>query len=127
MRQTEIDKISAALDRAEFAFEQLRKKVIEVYRKRTSAKTTEEIWRIWNRRTLATATKDPVITRNPACRQAGLDANNERRAKHRSARRIGSLPTLTAHRSPAGTAARPGLKDANADAWCGQEGLILLK
>jgi hypothetical protein len=46
MRQTEIDKISAALDRAEFALEQLRKKVDEVYRKRTSAKTRKRLW-LW--------------------------------------------------------------------------------
>jgi hypothetical protein len=43
MGQTEIDKISAALDRAEFALEQLRKKVDEVHRKRASAKKPEEI------------------------------------------------------------------------------------
>jgi hypothetical protein len=43
MRQSEIDKINTALDRAEFALEELRKKVDEVHRKRASAKTPEEI------------------------------------------------------------------------------------
>jgi hypothetical protein len=42
MRKIEIDKISAALDRAEFALEQLRKEVDEVHRKRHLAKTPEE-------------------------------------------------------------------------------------
>ena len=43
MRQSEIDEIESALDRAEFALEVLRKKVDEVHRKRASAKTPEEI------------------------------------------------------------------------------------
>jgi hypothetical protein len=43
MRQAEIDKIKAALDRAEFALGQLRNLVDELHRKRASAKTPEEI------------------------------------------------------------------------------------
>jgi hypothetical protein len=43
MRQSEFDKINAALDRAEFALEELRKKAILLRRKRALAKTPEEI------------------------------------------------------------------------------------
>jgi hypothetical protein len=43
MHQSEIDKINAALDRAEFALEQLRIRVAEADRKRALAKTPEEI------------------------------------------------------------------------------------
>jgi len=43
MRQSEFDKINAALDRAEFALEGLRKKAVEMQRKRALAKTLEEI------------------------------------------------------------------------------------
>jgi hypothetical protein len=43
MRQSEFDKLSAALDRAEFAMEELRKKLDELHRKRDLAKTPEEI------------------------------------------------------------------------------------
>jgi hypothetical protein len=43
MRQSEFDKLSAALDRAEFAMEELRKKLDELYRNRDLAKTPEEI------------------------------------------------------------------------------------
>lgn len=42
MRQSEFDKINAGLDRAEFALEELRKKVDELRRKLASAKTPEE-------------------------------------------------------------------------------------
>jgi hypothetical protein len=42
MRQSEFDKISAALDRAEFALEVLQKKASELCRKLASAKTPEE-------------------------------------------------------------------------------------
>jgi hypothetical protein len=43
VRQSEFDKINAALDRAEFALEELRKKAIELHRKRALAKTSEAI------------------------------------------------------------------------------------
>jgi len=43
MRQSEFDKISAALDRAEFALKELRKKEVELHRKRDLAKSMEEI------------------------------------------------------------------------------------
>lgn len=43
MRQSEFDKISAALDRAEFALGELRKKVEEFGREFAAAKTPEEI------------------------------------------------------------------------------------
>jgi predicted nucleic acid-binding Zn-ribbon protein len=43
MRQSEFDKINAALDRAEFALEELRKKTDKLRRKQASAKTPEEI------------------------------------------------------------------------------------
>jgi predicted nucleic acid-binding Zn-ribbon protein len=43
MRQSEFDKINAALDRAEFALEKLRKKGVALRRKRDLAKTPEEI------------------------------------------------------------------------------------
>jgi len=43
MRQSEFDKINAAFDRAEYALEELRKKAVELHRKRDLAKTLEEI------------------------------------------------------------------------------------
>jgi predicted nucleic acid-binding Zn-ribbon protein len=43
MRQSEFDKISAALDRAEFALKELRKTEVALRRKRNAAKTMEEI------------------------------------------------------------------------------------
>jgi hypothetical protein len=43
MRDSEFIKIDAAFDRAEFALEALRKKAVELHRKRDSAKTLEEI------------------------------------------------------------------------------------
>jgi hypothetical protein len=43
MRQSEFDKISAALDRAEFALKELKKMEAALRRKRTAAKTLEEI------------------------------------------------------------------------------------
>jgi predicted nucleic acid-binding Zn-ribbon protein len=43
MRQVEFDKINAALDRAEFAIEELRKKAVKLQRKREAVKTPEEI------------------------------------------------------------------------------------
>jgi hypothetical protein len=43
MRQSEFDKISAALDRAEFALRELRKKEVQLHRKRYLAKSMEEI------------------------------------------------------------------------------------
>lgn len=43
MREPEFDKIDVAFDRAEFALEELRKKVAELHRKRDVAKTLEEI------------------------------------------------------------------------------------
>ena len=43
MRQSDFDKLSAALDRAEFAVKELRKKLDELNRKRELAKTLEEI------------------------------------------------------------------------------------
>ena len=43
MRQSEFDKLSSALDGAEFAMEELRKKLDELHRKRDLAKTLEEI------------------------------------------------------------------------------------
>jgi predicted nucleic acid-binding Zn-ribbon protein len=42
MRQPEFDKINVALDRAEFALEELRKKASELCRKLASVKTAEE-------------------------------------------------------------------------------------
>jgi N-acetylglutamate synthase/N-acetylornithine aminotransferase len=43
MQQAEFDRIIAALGRAEFAVEELRKKAIELYRKSAAAKTLGEI------------------------------------------------------------------------------------
>jgi len=43
MRQSEFDKINAAFDRAEFALEELRKRAVELHRKRHLAKTLKEI------------------------------------------------------------------------------------
>jgi hypothetical protein len=43
MRQSEFDKINAALDRAKFALEELQKKSDELHRKRNSAKSLKEI------------------------------------------------------------------------------------
>jgi len=43
MRQSDFNRINAVLDRADFALEQLRKKVDEIKRQRASAKTSEEI------------------------------------------------------------------------------------
>lgn len=43
MLQSEFDKLTAALDRAEFAVEDLQKKADELHRKATLAKTIEEI------------------------------------------------------------------------------------
>jgi hypothetical protein len=43
MRPSEFDKITAALGRAEFALEELRKKSDDLHRKRELAKTLEEI------------------------------------------------------------------------------------
>jgi hypothetical protein len=43
MRQSEFDLINAGLDRAEFAIEELRKKAVELRRKRDLAKAPEEI------------------------------------------------------------------------------------
>jgi hypothetical protein len=43
MRKLEFHNINAAFDRAEFALEELRKKVAELHRKRDLAKTLEEI------------------------------------------------------------------------------------
>jgi hypothetical protein len=43
MQQSEFDKLTAALDRAEFAVEDLQKKADELHRKATLAKTMEEI------------------------------------------------------------------------------------
>ena len=43
MRQSEFDKISAALDRAEFAMEEVRTRAEELRRKSGLAKTVEEI------------------------------------------------------------------------------------
>jgi hypothetical protein len=43
MRQSEFDKITAALSRVEFAMEQVRKRADELRRKSTLAKTMEEI------------------------------------------------------------------------------------
>jgi hypothetical protein len=43
MRESEFDKINAAFDRAEFALEELRKRAVELHRKRDLAKTLEEI------------------------------------------------------------------------------------
>jgi predicted nucleic acid-binding Zn-ribbon protein len=43
MRKSEFDRLNAALDRAEFAMEELRKRLDELHRKRGSAKTPEEI------------------------------------------------------------------------------------
>ena len=43
MRESEFDKIDLAFYRAEFALEELRKKVAELHRKRDLAKTLEEI------------------------------------------------------------------------------------
>lgn len=43
VRKSEFDKINAALDRAEFALDELRKKAVDLHRKRDLAKTLEEI------------------------------------------------------------------------------------
>jgi len=43
MRQSEFDKINAALDRAEFALEQLQKKADELRCKLAAAKTSKQI------------------------------------------------------------------------------------
>jgi hypothetical protein len=43
MREVEFDKINAALDRAQFAIQQIQGKVDELIRKRTAAHTPEEI------------------------------------------------------------------------------------
>jgi hypothetical protein len=43
MRQSEFDKINAALDRAEFALEALRKKAVELEHKRTTSKSPADI------------------------------------------------------------------------------------
>jgi hypothetical protein len=43
MRQSEFDKISAALERAEFALTELRKKEVALRRKRNAAKSLKEI------------------------------------------------------------------------------------
>jgi hypothetical protein len=43
MRQSKFDKINATLDRAEFALEQLQKKVDKARRKRSSARTPDAI------------------------------------------------------------------------------------
>jgi phage shock protein A len=43
MRESEFDQINAGLDRAEFAIEELQKKVDELHRKATLAKTLEEM------------------------------------------------------------------------------------
>ena len=43
MRQSEFNKINATLDRAEFALEQLQKKVDKTRRKRSSARTPDAI------------------------------------------------------------------------------------
>jgi predicted nucleic acid-binding Zn-ribbon protein len=43
MRQSEFDKLSAALDRAEFALKELRKKEVALRRKRHAAKPLKEI------------------------------------------------------------------------------------
>jgi phage shock protein A len=43
MRQSEFDKISAALDRAEFAIQEIRRKVDELTSKRAETRTLKEI------------------------------------------------------------------------------------
>jgi predicted nucleic acid-binding Zn-ribbon protein len=43
MRPSEFDRINAALDRVEFALEELRKKASELCRKLAAAKTPEEV------------------------------------------------------------------------------------
>ena len=43
MRQSEFDKINAALNRAEFALEALRKKAVELEHKRAISKSPEDI------------------------------------------------------------------------------------
>jgi hypothetical protein len=43
MRQSEFDKINAALDRARFALEELEKKADELHRRRDAAKSLGEI------------------------------------------------------------------------------------
>jgi hypothetical protein len=43
MRQSEFDKINAALDRARFALEELQKKSDELHRRRDAAKSLEEV------------------------------------------------------------------------------------
>jgi hypothetical protein len=43
MRQSEFDKINAALDRAKFALEELQKKSDELHRRREIAKSLKEI------------------------------------------------------------------------------------
>jgi hypothetical protein len=43
MRESEFDKINAVLDRAQFAIQQIQKKVDELARKKAAAQTLEEI------------------------------------------------------------------------------------
>jgi hypothetical protein len=43
MQQSEFDRINAALDRAEFALEALRKKAVELERKRVTSKSPKDI------------------------------------------------------------------------------------
>jgi hypothetical protein len=43
MQQSEFDRINAALDRAEFALETLRKKAMELEHKRTTSNSPEDI------------------------------------------------------------------------------------
>jgi hypothetical protein len=43
MRQSEFDKINSALDRAEFAIQEIRRKVDELTSKRAEARTLKEI------------------------------------------------------------------------------------
>lgn len=43
MRQSEFDKINAVLDRAQFAIQEIQRKVDELTRMRTAAQTPEEI------------------------------------------------------------------------------------
>jgi hypothetical protein len=46
MRQPEFEKISAVLDRAEFALEELRKKAEKLHRKFDAAKTPKELFEL---------------------------------------------------------------------------------
>ena len=70
MRQSELDKINAAYDRAEFALEELQRKAVELRRKRNLAKTLEEIaaLNLDAAEVLQQVRKigDAVHTRNPA-------------------------------------------------------------